>query len=133
MKKLIKKLAIETVNWIILSFFYNVYYNLAAEVSIYFIKNIPDISSIFVTRSFSEPAWIAGYSDIDLAIVIRPLSPAAEVLVLTKLHSTLNILRIAFPVVSASMFCVNDIDFVRWLSYGNIRRLEFKKWVRRYG
>ena len=133
MKKIIKKLAIETVNWIILSFFYNVYYNLAAEISIYFIKKIPDISSIFVTRSFSEPAWIAGYSDIDLAIVIKRLTPDAEVPILTKIHSALSIVRIIFPVISAYVFCLNKTDFDRWLSYGNIRRLEFSRWVKRHG
>ena len=109
MKKIIKKIAIETGHWRILSFFYNVYYKIAAEVSIHFIKKIPAVSSIFVSRSFSGPGWIAGYSDIDLAIVIKPLPPAAEVSVLTKVHSTVSILRIVFPVVSASYFlCKRD-------------------------
>ena len=133
MKKLIKKIAIETAHWSILSFFYREYYNIALEASIYLIKKIPAVSSIFVTRSFSGPGWLAGYSDIDLAIVIKPLPPAAEVSIVTNIYSTVNMLSIVFPVVSASIFCVNEIDFARWLSYGSIRRLEFKTWVKRYG
>ena len=133
MKKIIKKIAIETVQWSILSFFYDVYYNIALEVSIYFLKKIPTVSSIFVRRSFCGPGWIAGYSDIDLAVAIKPLTPAAEVSVLTKVHSTVNILRLIFPVVSGRVFCVNETDFDRWLLYGSIRRLEFSRWVKRYG
>jgi hypothetical protein len=133
MKQIIKKIAIETAQWPILSFLYRVYYNIALKVSIYFIKRIPAVSSIFVRRSFPGPGWIAGYSDIDLAIVIKPLAPDAEVWVLTKVHSTLNIVRIIFPVVSDHVFFVNKTDFDRWLSYGNIRRLEFSRWVKGYG
>ena len=133
MKKIIKKIAIETVQWSILSFFYDVYYNIALEVSIYFLKKIPTVSSIFVRRSFCGPGWIAGYSDIDLAIVIKPLPPDAEVLVLTQVHSTLSIVRIIFPVVSPHFFFANETDFDRWILYGNIRRLEFSSWVKRYG
>jgi predicted nucleotidyltransferase len=133
MKKIIKNIAIETGHWRILSFFYNVYYKIAAEVSIHFIKKIPGVSSIFVRRSFSGPGWIAGYSDIDLAIVIKRLTPDAEVPILTKIHSALSIVRIIFPVISAYVFCLNETDFDRWLSYGNIRRLEFSRWVKRHG
>jgi hypothetical protein len=133
MKKIIKKIVIETAQWSILSFFYRVYYNMALEVSIYLIKKIPAVSSIFVRRSFSGPGWIAGYSDIDLAIVIKPLTPDAEVSVLTQVHSTVNSLRLIFPVVSGYVFCVNETDFDSWLLYGNIRRLEFSRWVKQYG
>lgn len=133
MKKIIKKIAVETAHWSILSFFYNVYYKMALDVSIYFIKKIPAVSSIFVARSFSGPGWIAGYSDIDLAVLIKPLPPDAEVLVLTKLHTTMNTLRITFPIVSDYIFCMNETDFIRWLSYGDIRRLEFTKWVKKHG
>ena len=133
MKKIIKKIAIETGHWRTLSFLYNVYYKIAAEVSIHFIKKIPGVSSIFVRRSFSGPGWIAGYSDIDLAIVIKRLTPDVEVLILTKIHRTMSNFMILFPVLSASIFCMNEIDFARWLSYGNIRRLEFNRWVKRHG
>jgi hypothetical protein len=133
MKKIIKKIAIETAHWSSLSFFYGVYYNIAFEISVLFIKNIPAVSSIFVRRSFSGPDWIAGYSDIDLAIVIKPLPSAADVSILTRIHSALNVLRIIFPVVSGHVLCVNETDLDRWLSYGNIRRLEFSRWVKRYG
>lgn len=133
MKNIIKKIVIATAQWSVLSFFYDVYYNIALEVSIYCLKKIPEVSWIFVKRSFSGSGWIAGYSDIDLEIVIKPLTPAAEVLVLTKVHKTLCMLKILFPVLSAHIFCLNEIDFVRWLSYGNIRRLEFSRWVKRHG
>jgi hypothetical protein len=133
MKKLIRQLVIKTAHWGILSFFYSVYYKIALEVSIYFIRKISAVSSIFVTRSFSGPGWIAGYSDIDLTIVIKPLPPDAEVLVLTKLHTTIDILRITFPVVSDYLFCMNEKDLDTWLSYGDIRRFEFLSWVKRYG
>jgi hypothetical protein len=133
MKKILKKIVVETVQWSVLSFFYNGYYNIALEAAIHFIKKSPAVSLIFVTRSFSGSGWIAGYSDIDLAIIIKPLPPDAEVSVLTTVRSTVNILRIIFPVVSASILCMNETDFERWVSYGGIRRLEFGTWVKRYG
>jgi len=133
MKKIIRQIVIATVHLNIFSFFYNTYYKIAVELSIHLMKKIPGVSSVFVRRSFSVPGWIAGYSDIDLAIVIKVLPPVAEVPVLQRVHRTLTLLRIPFPVVSDRIFFVNETDLVRWLSYGNIRRLEFTSWVKRYG
>jgi hypothetical protein len=133
MKKIIKKIAIETAQWPILSFFYRVYYNIALEASIYFIEKIPAVSSIYVIRSLSGPGWIAGYSDIDLAIVIKSLPPAAEAPVLRRVHNTVKILKIPFPILSDHIFFVNETDLGWWLSYGDIRRLEFSSWVKKVG
>jgi hypothetical protein len=133
MKKIIRQIVIATVHLSIFSLFYNIYYKIAVEVSIHLMKKIPAVSSIFVRRSFSVPGWIAGYSDIDLAIVIKTLPPVDEVLILQRMYNTLKVLRFFFPVVSDRIFFVNETDLTRWLSYGNIRRLEFSSWIKRYG
>lgn len=112
---------------------YKAYYKLGLELSVCSIRKIPAVSSIYVRRSFSNPGWIPGYSDIDLAIVISVLAPAEETLVLQMLCRILKLCRVVFPFVSDVAFIVNEVDLSRWLSYGNIRRLEFDSWLKRYG
>jgi hypothetical protein len=132
MKETIKKIVIETVQCRFLLFFYTMYYNCALKLLIYSVRKVQHVSCIYVIRSFSEPGWIPGYSDIDLAIVINSLPPASEALVVQRVHKAVRVLRIPFPMVGHALL-LNENDFGWWLSYGNIRKLEFESWVKKYG
>lgn len=129
-KKIIKRIVLKTTLLPALSSIYRLYYSSAVKILILYVKDIPEVLSIFIRRGFTEKIWLPGYSDIDLAIIIKEMKPADEIIILKKLWRKINFLNIPFPFLSIRV--INERELAKWILYGDIRRFEFKTWKNVY-
>ncbi len=106
---------------------YRALYALSLKICVAVVKGIPQIQAIFVRRGYAAAAWIPGYSDIDISLVMHPLSPASEVATLQKIWRRIRVVKTIFPYIS-DIHIVNEADLAMWMKLGPVRRFDTVNW-----
>jgi hypothetical protein len=105
---------------------YRLYYALAIRVTLLLARRIPEVRAVFTHRGFGSGDWVAGFSDIDLLVLIDPMEPAGEMLVLERFWRGVRALRVAFPFIG-TIHLVTSAELACWQRHGGIRRREMDR------
>jgi len=130
-KESLKRLVRVTTFFPGVSHLYRLYYLLAVRLLLLLVRTVPEISAVFVHRSFGAKDWLPGYSDIDLVITLVRLQPSHEITVLPGLWRKISLLRTVFPFIGTVQL-ITESELTWWLQHGGIRRLEFPSSTRLY-
>ncbi|MDD2804580.1 MAG: right-handed parallel beta-helix repeat-containing protein [Elusimicrobiales bacterium] len=82
-------------------------------------------SSVYLYRGMAAPGWVAGLSDMDLALLQPRLTPAADWAAFSALRSRLRVFRALFPFTGEVLSAPAE-DFSGFVSGWGLKGAEFR-------
>lgn len=90
---------------------YRTLYQISVKIIVKYIKNFPEIKSIYLRGSMATGKFTPGISDIDLLIVLNDIDASAEQEFLGRFWKRYALIKIFFPQLGhIAIFCEHEID-----------------------